>query len=178
VTAARDLGRIHGGLAAARYESCREVSVASTAVMISVNCGGRERALPAVPDPLREFGQLMRRYGDASDVTITIELPDGHGQLLMALEAGSVFVGLVASDGIYQYVVADEQAEGKCQFIIGSAATFIDTRYVLQVTAAIDLVTPWVAGASPHFRARMGTALISREKAADTKFLFCRIRIV
>jgi len=122
--------------------------VATAAVMISVNCGGRERALPAEPDPVREFGQLMRTYGDASDVTVTIELPDGHGQLLMALEAGSVFVGLVASDGIYQYV-ADEQAEGKYQFIIGSAPTFIDTRYVLQVTAAIDLVTPWVVGASP-----------------------------
>jgi hypothetical protein len=122
--------------------------VASTAVTISVNCGGRERALPEVRDPAREFGQLMRRYGDASDVTVTIELPDGHGQLLMALEAGSVFVGLVASDGVYQYVV-DEQAEGRCQFIIGSAPTFIDARYVLQVTAAIDLVTPWAAGASP-----------------------------
>jgi len=101
-----------------------------------------------VLDPVREFGQLMRTYGDASDVTVTIELPGGHGQLLMALEAGSVFVGLVASDGIYQYV-ADERAEGKCQFIIGSAPTVIDARYVLPVTAAIDLVTPWVAGASP-----------------------------
>jgi hypothetical protein len=81
-------------------------------------------------------------------VTITIELSGGHGQLLMALEAGSVFVGLETSDGIYQYV-ADLQAEGKCQFIIGSAPTLIDARYVLQVMAAIDLVTPWVAGASP-----------------------------
>jgi hypothetical protein len=130
------------------HVSVPEVSVASTAVTISVNCGGRERALPTVPDPVREFGRLLRGYGDASDVTVTIELPNGHGELLIALEAGSVFVGLVAADGVYQYV-ADEQAEGKHQFIIGCAPTLIDTRYVLQVTAAIDLLTPWIAGASP-----------------------------
>lgn len=122
--------------------------MASTPVSISVNSGGKERALPAVPDAVREFGQLLRRYGDASDVTVTIELPNGLGELLIALEAGSVFVGLVTADGVYQYV-ADERAEGKCQFIIGCTPTFIDARYVLQVTAAIDLLTPWIAGASP-----------------------------
>lgn len=133
-----------------RQVSRPEVSVASMAVTISVNCGGRKRTLPAVPDTLREFGQLLRGYRDASDVTITIELPDGHGELLVAVEAGSVFVGLVlvAADGVYQYV-ADEQAEGTHQFIIGCAPTLVDTRYVLQVTTAIDLLTPWIAGTSP-----------------------------
>jgi hypothetical protein len=72
----------------------RKVSVASTAITISVNCGGRERTLPAMPDPTREFGQLLRMYGPSSDVTVTIELANGEGQLLVALEAGSVFVGL------------------------------------------------------------------------------------
>jgi hypothetical protein len=122
--------------------------MASTRVTISVNSRGRERALPAAPDPVREVGKLLRRYADASDVTVTIELPTGDGQLFMALEAGSVFVGLVTGDGVYQYV-ADQHAQGKCQFMIGSAPTFIDARYVLQVAAVIDLVTPWIAGASP-----------------------------
>lgn len=122
--------------------------MAITPVSISVNWGGKERVLPAAADPVSEVGRLLRTYADASDVTVSIELANGHGTLLMALEAGSVFVGLVAADSIYQYV-ADEQAEGKCQFIIGCAPTFIDTRYVLQVTAAIELLTPWLAGAAP-----------------------------
>jgi hypothetical protein len=122
--------------------------VASTAITISVNCGGREPTLPAVRDPTREFGQLLRMYGPSSDVIVTIELANGEGQLLVALEAGSVFVGLFTTDGTYQYV-ADEQAEGKRQFVIGGVPTSIDTRYVMQVTAAIDVLTPWIAGVPP-----------------------------
>jgi hypothetical protein len=118
------------------------------AVTISVNSEGRERVFPAVPDPGAEVGRLLRRYADTSDVTVTIELANSHGQLLVALEAGSVFVGLFTADGTYQYV-ANEQAEGKCQFVIGSAPTFIDRRYVMRLAAAVDLLTPWIAGDPP-----------------------------
>ena len=120
----------------------------TTAVTISVNSHGRERVLPAAPDLGAEVGRLLRRYADASDVTVTIELAHSHGQLLVALEAGSVFVGLFTADGTYQYV-ADEQAEGRCQFVIGCAPTLIDRRYVMQLPAAVDLLTPWIGGDPP-----------------------------
>jgi len=48
---------------------------------------------------------LLRAYTDASDVTVSIRLPDKHGTLLVALEAGNAFVGLETADGVYQYVV-------------------------------------------------------------------------
>jgi hypothetical protein len=44
---------------------------------------------------VREVGWLLRIYAGASDVTVAIELADGPGTLLMALQAASVFVGLV-----------------------------------------------------------------------------------
>jgi hypothetical protein len=49
----------------------------------------------------REFGQLLRMYGTSSDVIVSIELANCQGQLLVALEAGSVFVGLFTADGTY-----------------------------------------------------------------------------
>jgi hypothetical protein len=49
---------------------------------------------------VREVGGLLRAYADASDVTVSIELPDDHGTLLIAVEAGSALVGLAAPDGI------------------------------------------------------------------------------
>ena len=119
----------------------------TTPATISVSHGGREWGLPAV-NPVREASRLLRAYADASDVTISVKLPDDHGTLLVALEAGSAFVGLDAPDGIYQYV-ADEAAEGKRQFVIGGQPTAIDTRYVLPIATAIELLAPWVAGSAP-----------------------------
>jgi hypothetical protein len=90
-------------------------------VTISVSHGGREQPLPEVADPVREVSGLLRAYAHASDVTVSIRLPSNHGLLLVALEAGSAFVGLEKSDGVYQYV-ADEAAEGRRQFMIGGSA--------------------------------------------------------
>ena len=72
----------------------------SSPAMISVMISGRELGLPAVAGPVREVGGLLRAYLDASDVTVSIELPDDHGTLLIAVEAGSALVGLAAPDGI------------------------------------------------------------------------------
>jgi len=57
--------------------------------------------VPASPpaDPGAEVGRLLRRCADASAVTVTIDLANSHGQLLVALEACNVFVGLFAADG-------------------------------------------------------------------------------
>lgn len=129
------------------HEPCPEGVDGYHTLAISVNCGGSERVLPAVADPVREVGRLLRTYADASDVTVSIELANDHGRLLVALEAASAFVGLVTAGGIYQYF-ADKQAEGKRQFIIGRQPTSIDKRYVLPVTAAIELLTPWLAAAA------------------------------
>ena len=118
-------------------------------VTISVSHGGREQPLPEVADPVREVSGLLCAYAHASDVTVSIRLPSNHGLLLVALEAGSAFVGLEKSDGVYQYV-ADEAAEGKRQFMIGGQPTFIDTRYVLPVAAAIDVLTACLTGTGPR----------------------------
>jgi hypothetical protein len=120
----------------------------SSPATISVRISGRELGLPAIADPVGEVGELLRAYADASDVTVSIELADDHGTLLIAVEAGNAFVGLAAPDGIYQYV-GDDTAEGTHQFIIGHQATSIGTRYVLPVDAAIEVLTPWLAGSAP-----------------------------
>ena len=117
-------------------------------VTISVSHGGREQPLPDVADPVREVSGLLRAYADASDVTVSIRLPSNQGLLLVALEAGSAFVGLERSDGVYQYV-ADEAAEGKRQFVIGGQPASIDRRYVLPVPAAIDVLTACLTGTGP-----------------------------
>jgi hypothetical protein len=120
----------------------------SSPATISVRISDRELELSAVAVPMSQVGGLLRSYADASDVTVSIELPDDHGTLLIAVEAGSAFVGLAAPDGIYQYV-GDDTAEGIHQFIIGHQPTSIDTRYVLPVDAAIEVLTPWLAGFAP-----------------------------
>jgi hypothetical protein len=122
--------------------------MASSPAKISVRIGGRELELSAVADPVRQVGGLLRACADASDVTVSIELPDDHGTLLIAVEAGSALVGLAAPDGIYQYV-GDDTAQGTHQFIIGHQPTSIDTRYVLPVDAAIEALTSWLAGSAP-----------------------------
>ena len=119
-----------------------------TPVTISVMHCSREQVFPEIADPVRDVGQLMRAYASASDVTVSITLPADHGTLLVALEAGNAFVGLQTPDGIYQYI-ADDACQGKRLFIIGGARTWIDARYVLPVTAAIELLTPWLAGSPP-----------------------------
>jgi len=119
----------------------------SSPAMISVRISGRELELPAVAGPVREVGGLLRAYADASDVTVSIELPDDHGTLLIAVEAGRALVGLAAPDGIYQYV-GDDTAEGTHQFIIGHQPTSIGARSVLPVDAAIEVLTPWLAGSA------------------------------
>jgi hypothetical protein len=120
----------------------------SKSATIRISSADCDRRLPATADPGCEARRLLRAYADASDVTVSIELPDDRGTLLVALEAGSAFVGLDAADGVYQYV-ADEAAEGKQQFIIGGQRTAIDSRYVLPVTTAIELLTSWTAGSDP-----------------------------
>ena len=62
-------------------------------------------------------------------MTVSIELPDAHGTLLTAVEAGSALVGLAAPDGIYQYV-GDDTAEGTHRFIIGHQPTRFGMGYV------------------------------------------------
>lgn len=120
----------------------------TTPVIISITYGRRKQVLPEVTDPVRDVGALLRPYASASDVTVSITLPADHGTLLVALEAGSAFLGLQMSDGIYQYV-ADDAREGKSLFVIGGARTWIDTRYVLPVAEAIQVLTPWLAGSPP-----------------------------
>jgi hypothetical protein len=114
---------------------------------VCVNHGGRPRVL-LVTDPVREFGALLLTCASASDVTVSIVLPDDHGMLLIAVEAGGAFIGLETEDAVYQYV-GDELAAGKCQFVIGGQTTAVDERYVLPVAVAIELATPWLAGAPP-----------------------------
>ena len=120
----------------------------TTPARISIGHGGREEVLSGAADPVAEVSRLLRTYAGASDVTLSIQLPDEHGTLLVALEVGSAIAGLVVQDGVYQYV-ADEAASGKCQFVIGEQPTSIDMRYVLPATAAIEVLAPWLAGAAP-----------------------------
>jgi hypothetical protein len=120
----------------------------TTSVMISVSHAHSELGPSAAADPVREVARLLHAYAASSDVTLSIELARDHGTLLVALETGSAFIGLVTQDGIYQYV-ADNVAEGKGQFIIGGQLTAIDNRYVLPIAAVIGLLTPWLAGSAP-----------------------------
>jgi hypothetical protein len=71
-----------------------------------------------------------------------------NGTLLLALDTGSAFVGLETPDGVYQYV-AGEAADGERQFVIGGQPTSINARYLLPVSAAVEALTPWLAGAAP-----------------------------
>jgi hypothetical protein len=70
---------------------------------------------------------LLQTTADASDVTVSIHLPSEHGTLLVALEGGDAFIGLVAPDGVCQYV-ADADAEGECDFIIGGQRAAANSR--------------------------------------------------
>jgi hypothetical protein len=115
---------------------------------ISVNRAGRNQLLLRASDPVREVSMLLQAEAHASDLTISIQLSDDRGLLLVALEAGSAFVGLEASGGIYQYV-ADENAPGTEQFVIGGQSTAIDRRYVLAIPEAIELLTTCLAGPDP-----------------------------
>lgn len=122
--------------------------MSDTSASISVTHCGHELLLPPVVTSTRHLGEMLRTYAEASDVTVSVTLPDEHGTVLMALEAGSAFVGLQALDGIYQYI-ADNTAEGECEFIIGGQPTVIQKRYVLPAATAIEMLMPWLAGSDP-----------------------------
>jgi hypothetical protein len=124
---------------------------------ISIYRDGCEQALGEVADLVREVVRLLRRHADASDVTISVELPQGHGTLLVALQAGSAFIGLDTHDGIYQYV-ADDAATAERQFLIGGQPTAIDARYVLPVAEVVDVLTGWLGGS-----ARLGESAWERQ---------------
>ncbi len=120
----------------------------STPANISVNRGGRNQPPLRTGDPVGEVSRLLQTHARASDLTVSIQLSDGRGLLLVALEAGSALVGLETSGGVYQYV-ADETAQGTKQFVIGGQSTAIDRRYVLAIPEAIELLTTCLAGPDP-----------------------------
>jgi hypothetical protein len=115
---------------------------------ISVSRRGREQVLSVGNDPVSDVGSFLRAHTDSSDVTLSIELPDDHGTLLVALESGSAFVGLERPEGVYQYV-ANAASMGQREFIIGGQSTSVDTRYVLPIPAAIQLVTSCLGESEP-----------------------------
>ena len=120
----------------------------TTPVTISVDRGGRSQPPLRSSDPVGEVSKLLRAQAPASDLTVSIQLSDGRGLLLIALDAGSALVGLETSGGVYQYV-ADETAQGTKQFVIGGQSTAIAGRYVLAIPEAIQLLTTWLAGPDP-----------------------------
>jgi hypothetical protein len=122
--------------------------MSGTSASISVTHCGHEVLLSQVVTSARQVGEMLRTYTGASDVTVSVTLPGEHGTVLMALEAGSAFVGLQAQDSLYQYI-ADGTAEGELEFIIGGQPTAIQKRYVLPAATAIELLSPWLAGADP-----------------------------
>jgi hypothetical protein len=122
-------------------------SMTTAPVAIRVERSGHKQVLLSASDPAREVSRLLRTYADASDITISIKLTD-HEDLMVGLEAGQAFIGLVTTDGVYQYV-ADDAADGTCQFIIGDAPTNIATRYVLPVSTATGLLAQWLSGSPP-----------------------------
>jgi hypothetical protein len=126
----------------------RKESMTTTPPGISPSHRGRKEALPRAGDRVGQMSRLLQTTADASDVTVSIHLPSEHGTLLVALEGGNAFTGLAAPDDVCQYV-ADPDADGECDFIIGGQRTAIDGRYVLPVMTAIAVLAPWVAGADP-----------------------------
>lgn len=134
---------------------------------ISLRHGGREQVPREAADPAREVSRLLRTYEDASDVTVSVQLPDDHGTLLVALEAGRAFVGLETPDGICQYV-ADDASEGNREFTTGGAPARIDTRYVLTVPAVIELLAVCLAGPGPFAAPAWETAIICDNSMART----------
>jgi hypothetical protein len=117
-------------------------------VRISVNYGGREHAFLSAGDPVGEVSRLLQTYGYLSDVTVSIQLPDDQGLLLVALEDDSAFVGLETSGGVYQ-LIADASADGTRHFMIGGQPTVIDRRYVLPQPKVIELLAACLATADP-----------------------------
>jgi len=125
----------------------------ATILSISIDHGGHERALLGTSDPVGHVSRLLQTYGHASDVTISIQLPDDQGLLLVTLEDGSAFVGLETLGGVYPYV-ADESAGGTTVFMIGGQPTAIDRRYVLPLPKVIELLVACVARADPFAETR------------------------
>jgi len=107
---------------------------------VSISRGGREQALPLITDPTGEVTRLLQLHAHASDVTVSIQLPDNHGLLLIAVEAGYAFVGLQTSGRVYQYL-ADARAEGTRHFVMGGQTTAVEMRYVLPIPKAVELAT-------------------------------------
>lgn len=120
----------------------------TTPATISVCRGGSSQPVVKAGDPVGEVSRLLQALAHASDLTVSIQLSDDRGLLLVALEAGYAFVGLETSGSVYQYV-ADETAQGTEQFVIGGQSTAIDRRYVLAIPAAIQLLTTCLAEPNP-----------------------------
>jgi hypothetical protein len=138
----------HCGKIASGWVGWAKAAMSGTSASISVTHRGHELLLPPVVTSAHQVGEMLRTYAGASDVTVLVTLPDEHGTVLMALEAGSAFVGLQTQDGIYQYAAGDT-AEGECEFIIRGQPTVVQKRYVLPAATAIELLLPWLAGADP-----------------------------
>ena len=130
---------------------------ATTPARIRVDHGDREQVLLGVVDPVREVSRLRRTCADASDVTISIKLPDDHGTLLVALQSGSAFVGLrhrTASTTTSLTKLLRER-----QSLLGAQPTAIDARYVLAMPTAIELLAACLAGRGRFAAPAWGTAI-------------------
>lgn len=126
-------------------------------VTIRVEHGGHTPVLLPASDPVREVGRLLRTYADASDVTISMEITDDD--LMVALEAGQAFIGLVTADGD-QYV-ADDAADGTCQFIIGDGPADTAHATCCRCPGPTSLLTQRAGGSPPLAGPGAGTAITS-----------------
>jgi hypothetical protein len=120
----------------------------TTPARISVSRGGRKQALPPITDPAGEITRLLQntctRLG-CDSLRSSFPMITSSSS---SLEAGNAFVGLEASGSVYQYL-ADATAEGTRQFVIGGQTTAIDTRYVLPIPKAIELLTACLTRPDP-----------------------------
>lgn len=96
------------------------------------------------PDAVAE---ALEHLASVHDVTMTISPDWSDERLLVAIDGSHAVLGLECSDGLFQFVGAEPRPPGETlPFTIGRQQADIESRYVLDVRAAANVVREWLDG--------------------------------
>ena len=92
----------------------------------------------------QDTADVVRSLEGEADITVTISQEGIEESLKVAVDYAWAFLGVERLDGVLQYVArADEDLEAQ-PFTIGGQEVNIESRYVLPVGTAADVVEEWL----------------------------------
>jgi len=92
-----------------------------------------------------DVAEVVRGLESDSDVTVTISREGTDDRVMVAVNGPMAFLGRDSPDGLSQYV-AHENDDRTRSFTVGGQEADIESRYILSLGTAADVVQEWLRG--------------------------------